>query len=190
VRVQPVPDKNWDVRPHDKFVREEEHFQLGNISRRVNLIKVILNTELQADPDAVGAKSQLVHHSDEVGNPDALLAKPLLDCLPIIAFVPGEQDAYTMETMMDIQSFVTMLKVGGFAPAAQARLARRSGPVTRAVAREKKLPTGCRTGPPPIVAPIEGPAGPGPQDRAQEEQRCDSSAFSPTSPTPRRPPPS
>jgi len=116
VRVQPVPDKNWDVRPHDKFVREEEHFQLGNISRRVNLIKVILNTELQADPDAVGAKSQLVHHSDEVGNPDALLAKPLLDCLPIIAFVPGEQDAYTMETMMDIQSFVTMLKVGGFAP--------------------------------------------------------------------------
>jgi hypothetical protein len=113
----PTPaDRNWDVRPQDKWKREEEHYQLGNISRRVNLIKVILNTELQADPGAIGAKSQLVHHSDEVGNPDALLAKPLLDCLPIIAFVPGEQEAYAIETMVDLRGFVGMLRGGGFTP--------------------------------------------------------------------------
>jgi hypothetical protein len=116
-KISNFPDKNWDTRPQDQYLKQDEHYQLGNISRRVNLIKVMLNTMLQADgSEAVGAKSQLVHHSDEVGNPDALLAKPLIDCLPIIGFIPGEQEAFTMETMLDLRTFIDLTRDGGFSP--------------------------------------------------------------------------
>jgi hypothetical protein len=110
-------ENNWDIRPKDRYIRADEHYQLGNISRRVNLIKIMLNTALQArGSGAVGASSQLVHHSDEVGNPDAVLAKPLLECLPIIGFLPGDHAAYTMETIADLKTFVAASGARGFTP--------------------------------------------------------------------------
>ena len=66
---------------------KKEHFQLGNITRRINLVKVMLNTRLQ---DGKLSTGQAVHHSDEAGNPNQQLQKSLNDSMPVIAFVPSK----------------------------------------------------------------------------------------------------
>jgi hypothetical protein len=78
-------EENWDARPVSQG--HKEHWLLGNVTPRINLVKVMLNTMLQADT-AIPAFGQCVHHSDEVGNPNMELKKSLTESMPIIAFVP------------------------------------------------------------------------------------------------------
>lgn len=90
-----------------------EHFQMGSISRRLNMIKVLLNSELQSEKCAGYTGGQLVHHSDEVGNPIPHLAKELHQCMPLIAFVP-KIGIFGVETLTDFISFVWMSRGLGY----------------------------------------------------------------------------
>ena len=65
---------------------EFQHFKLGNISPRLEMIKVLLNTALIGGGGFPGGN--LVHHSDEVGNPSPGLRKSLQQSFPLLAFVP------------------------------------------------------------------------------------------------------
>jgi hypothetical protein len=80
-------EENWDARPVS--VGKKEHWLLGNATQRINLVKVMLNTRLQADT-AIPTFGQCVHHSDEVGNPNMELKKSLTESMPVIAFVPKQ----------------------------------------------------------------------------------------------------
>jgi hypothetical protein len=89
-RVGAKPPAAWDQRYVEQFAGEArmQHYLTGNSTRRINLIKVLLNSSLQvADQLRCGA---LVHHSDEVGNPSKL-SKNLQECFPLIAFLPGKK---------------------------------------------------------------------------------------------------
>jgi hypothetical protein len=97
-------DRDWDQRaitPGATGQAAQQHYLLGNISRRINFIKVFLNSQLQA-AGAFPTTGQLLHHSDEVGNPGGL-AKPLQECFPILAFMGS--DVLGLESIADLRSF-------------------------------------------------------------------------------------
>jgi hypothetical protein len=78
---------SFDARPQDRR-GQMESFLVGNISTRLNIVKVRLNTLLQFEGGGGFQGGQCVHHSDEIGNPNVLLQKDLAECLPMIAFSP------------------------------------------------------------------------------------------------------
>jgi hypothetical protein len=103
-------DTDWDERRIESG--EQEHFMLGNITRRINLVKVMLNTALQVSTD-IKAFGQCVHHSDEAGNPGAL-QKTLDKSMPVIAFIPGI-DPVGVERIGDLQALCMLAKMRGYA---------------------------------------------------------------------------
>jgi hypothetical protein len=109
----PEADGTWDQREIPVGMpgnAAREHWQLGNISRRIKLIKVMLNSRILA-AGHFPTIGQLVHHSDEVGNPGGL-ARPLRECFPIIAFMG--LDVYGLETTQDLREFALRARAQGF----------------------------------------------------------------------------
>jgi len=107
-----------DARPLDR-AGGKEHFQLGNISNRVKVVKTLLNTQLQFRFGADFKGGQCVHHSDEVGNPNPALQKTLDKSMPVVAFVPTSggivlRTPWGISTVVDFYSFAVKCYVGGF----------------------------------------------------------------------------
>lgn len=100
-RVDAVDPRGADVR-HVTLGRGQ-HFMLGNITQRIAAVKDVLNAELRGAGAFRGG--DLVHHSDEVGNPGGL-AKPLRECLPVIGFIPRQPQAWGLENLADLRQFV------------------------------------------------------------------------------------
>jgi hypothetical protein len=69
-----------------------QDYRLGNISGRLRMIKVALNTGLIAKGAYKGGN--LVHHSDEIGNPSPGLRKTLIESLPLLSFFPRDRWAH------------------------------------------------------------------------------------------------
>ena len=116
-RVGAKPPVAWDQRYVKQFAGEArmQHYLTGNSTRRINLIKVLLNSRLQvADQLRCGA---VVHHSDEVGNPSKL-AKNLQECFPLIAFLPfhGADGVVALENEQDFREFLALCKNEGIVP--------------------------------------------------------------------------
>lgn len=98
----PIPSKDtfrmrndYDVRIVDQYAAEQpgttiahtyQHYKLGNITPRLQLVKVLLNTALIGGSGYPGGN--LVHHSDEIGNPSPGLRKSLDESFPILCFLP------------------------------------------------------------------------------------------------------
>jgi hypothetical protein len=72
--------------PDDRNAHYQQHYRLGNITPRLNMIKVHLDTALISRGAYPGGN--LVHHSDEIGNPSPGLKKTLGESFPLLAFVP------------------------------------------------------------------------------------------------------
>jgi len=96
-RLDPFAGRNWDVRiveryrqmnPESAKPHFQQHYRLGNITGRLNMIKVLLNTAFIGKGGFPGGN--LVHHSDEVGNPSPGLKKTLIESFPLLAFVPRD----------------------------------------------------------------------------------------------------
>jgi hypothetical protein len=62
-----------------------EHHRFGDVSARTMNAKVLLNTALQGGGFQGG---NAIHHNDEAGN-FALAKGTLMDCMPLIGFLPG-----------------------------------------------------------------------------------------------------
>lgn len=102
--------QNPDARFVDKFKGKEkqhhhQHYLLGNITPRINLIKVLLNTALQHGDSGKYTGGQMVHHSDEIGNPSPGLVKQLHECFPILAFTPGSRMVQLLQNEQDFIRF-------------------------------------------------------------------------------------
>jgi hypothetical protein len=74
-----------------------EHHRFGDVSARVMFVKTCINTEIQRKG------GNAVHHNDEAGN--KALARPLIECFPLIAFVPEEGIAL-IEDLADFNDLV------------------------------------------------------------------------------------
>ncbi|HEY2856360.1 MAG TPA: anthrax toxin-like adenylyl cyclase domain-containing protein [Gemmatimonadaceae bacterium] len=100
-RVQPrgidqraVPGSERFVLPLGDFARHGDP-DLGNITTRVREVKNRLNMALRAAGYAGG---DAVHHGDEVGRPKVTEVE-----LEVIAFVPGDRNAYFIKTLGDLK---------------------------------------------------------------------------------------
>ncbi|MDB5870607.1 MAG: hypothetical protein JWQ07_49 [Ramlibacter sp.] len=117
--VQASRNSDWDHRFVDRFRGSEnahhhQHYQLGNITRRINLIKTQLNTTLQSVGGYTGGA--LVHHSDEVGNPSPGLKKTLLESMPLLAFIPGSPQVFGVENTLDFKNLVRIGQAADLVP--------------------------------------------------------------------------
>jgi hypothetical protein len=81
-----IVDRVREESPLKRDAHEYQHYKLGNISPRLEMIKVLLNSALIGGGGFPGGN--LVHHSDEVGNPSPGLRKSLQQSFPLLAFVP------------------------------------------------------------------------------------------------------
>lgn len=110
---------DWDRRFVSQFsgpnAHHHQHYQLGNITRRINLVKVMLNTALQSGDSAKYTGGMMVHHSDEVGNPSPGLRKSLDESFPLLAFRPGA-GALALENQTDFVTFARGCQAAGIAP--------------------------------------------------------------------------
>jgi hypothetical protein len=123
--------RNWDVRIVDRFREDHpddatphfhQHFQLGNITMRLNMMKVLLNTALIGNGGFSGGN--LVHHSDEVGNPSPGLKKSLLESFPILAFVPKDSwrkgdlksPGVCVRNPPEFRTLIDICRTGGIVP--------------------------------------------------------------------------
>lgn len=71
--------------PGGQGAHHYQHYRYGNMTDRLQTMKVWLNGALIA----AGGHGNLVHHSDEVGNPSPGLRKTLFESLPLLAFIPS-----------------------------------------------------------------------------------------------------
>lgn len=122
--------KGWDVRIVDRFKQLSpaaptphfhQHFQLGNITARLNMMKVLLNTAFIGNGGFTGGN--LVHHSDEVGNPSPGLKKSLLESFPLLGFVPrvswGREltsPGVCVRNPPEFRELIDICRAGGIAP--------------------------------------------------------------------------
>lgn len=88
-----VGSQPWDQRTVSAVGNREnahhyQHYQLGNITRRIRLIKVMLNSALQSGDSGKYTGGMMVHHSDEIGNPSPGLRKTLDESFPLLTFIP------------------------------------------------------------------------------------------------------
>lgn len=102
-RVQPrgidqraVPGSERFVLPLADFARYGDP-ELGNITSRVRDVKNRLNMALRAAGYLGG---DAVHHGDEAGRPKVTEVE-----LEVIAFVPGDSNAYFVKTLGDLKDF-------------------------------------------------------------------------------------
>ena len=95
-----VPGSERFVMPISAFSRpgNEELRELGNITARVREVKDALNAALRANAGYTGGEA--VHHGDEVGRPRVTEVE-----LEVIAFVPGDPNAFFMKTLEDLKQF-------------------------------------------------------------------------------------
>lgn len=112
-KFEASPD--WDERTVSAFRGREnahhyQHYQLGNITRRIRLVKVMLNTVLQSGDSGKYTGGMMVHHSDEIGNPSPGLRKSLDESFPLIAFIP-RCVPHGLRNKPEFKEFVT--KCGG-----------------------------------------------------------------------------
>lgn len=75
-------DKRWT-----KMAKGKEHFWMGNINQRLQMVAHSLNDALRIKGGYLGGNA--VFHSDEAGNPVKDLQKKLEDSFPVIVFVPN-----------------------------------------------------------------------------------------------------
>jgi hypothetical protein len=99
-----------------------QHSNSGNVTPRINEVRAQLNALIQP---IFGNPGDQLHHSDEVGNPGGL-AKPLAECLPIIAFVPPGENLlidghdvsrggiFGMATMPELTVFAHAVQAAGY----------------------------------------------------------------------------
>lgn len=80
-----VVDRARAEMPGNRLAHHNQHYRLGNITRRLETMKVWLNTALVG----AGAHGNMVHHSDEVGNPSPGLRKTLTESMPLLCFLPN-----------------------------------------------------------------------------------------------------
>lgn len=91
-----------------------QNYQLGNITQRINTVKILLNSSLQSAGGYTGG--MMVHHSDEVGNPTQGLRKSLVESMPLIAFMPGQVDPWGIQNTMDFKTLVLQSMNRGYYP--------------------------------------------------------------------------
>jgi hypothetical protein len=85
---------------------EDKH--LGNMTERIRQIRDLLNTAILRAGYLGG---NMVHHSDEGGRPFVSDVD-----LPVFAVVPGEREAYGIESVEDLRQFISVT-LQGYAPA-------------------------------------------------------------------------
>lgn len=115
-------DEYRQQNPNDTNAHFQQHYRLGNISPRLNMIKVNLNTALISKGAYPGGN--LVHHSDEIGNPSPGLRKSLDESFPLLAFVPrgrcspatGADTPVCALNTNDFRTLVTNCRAAGIAP--------------------------------------------------------------------------
>jgi hypothetical protein len=85
---------------------EDPH--LGNITPRIKQIRDALNTAIQRRGYTGG---NMVHHSDEGG-------RPFVDDidLPVFAVVPGQSEAFGIESVEDLRQFISVSLGAAYAP--------------------------------------------------------------------------
>lgn len=90
-----------------------EHHRFGDVSARILNTKVLLNTALQTVGGYKGGNA--IHHNDEAGN-FALAKGSLIDCMPLIAFLPGTQGYRTVliENLADFKELVIFAREYNF----------------------------------------------------------------------------
>jgi hypothetical protein len=136
--LERAQNREWDVRTVDQFraanpenelAHHYQHYRLGNITGRLNMIKVLLNTALIAGTmnnggGAAYSGGNLIHHSDEIGNPSPGLRKSLDESFPILAFLPRSswkmagvsQSGMCLRNVSDFAVFVDMCRRTGIVP--------------------------------------------------------------------------
>lgn len=87
-----------------------EHHRFGDVSGRVMAVKTMLNTALMSRGGYQGGNA--IHHNDEAGN-FALAKGTLVDCLPLIGFVPGVRTVL-VDTLPDFKELVLYAREKGF----------------------------------------------------------------------------
>ncbi|HEY4218673.1 MAG TPA: anthrax toxin-like adenylyl cyclase domain-containing protein [Gemmatimonadaceae bacterium] len=131
-KLDPFAARNqWDKRVVD-MVKEasprlrtphfHQHYKLGNITARLNMMKVLLNTAFIANGGFTGGN--LVHHSDEVGNPSPDLKKTIVESFPILAFVPQaswrsgsmRSPGACLRDVTDFRNLANICRAGGIIP--------------------------------------------------------------------------
>jgi hypothetical protein len=73
-----------------------EHYKHGDVSGRIMMIKVALNS-------AIGVSGNAVHHNDEAGN-EFLAKANLQECMPVICFLPNRL-VRTLQDPADFKAF-------------------------------------------------------------------------------------
>jgi hypothetical protein len=117
-----IVDRYKELSPRDATPHFHQHYKLGNITARLNMMKVLLNTAFIANGGFSGGN--LVHHSDEVGNPSPDLKKSLVESFPILAFVPTESwrggtwrsPGVCLRDATDFRNLVDICRTGGIVP--------------------------------------------------------------------------
>jgi hypothetical protein len=84
-----IVDRYREQNPETEIAHHFQHYKLGNITGRLNMVKVLLNTALIGKSKYTGGN--LIHHSDEIGNPSPGLQKTLSESFPILAFLPSDK---------------------------------------------------------------------------------------------------
>lgn len=87
-----------------------EHHRFGDVSARVMHIKTMLNSALQGGAGYSGGNA--IHHNDEAGN-FALAKGTLLDCLPLIGFLPTGSTVL-IEDLKDFKELVLWARDKGY----------------------------------------------------------------------------
>lgn len=124
-------NKHWDIRyvdavkviaPGIKHAHHHQHHRLGNITGRLNMVKVLLNTAFIGLAGSDYPGGNLVHHSDEIGNPSPGLKKSLKESMPILAFLPDSSwgrraaEPILIEGEADFKEFVGFCRSTGIKP--------------------------------------------------------------------------
>ena len=87
---------------------QREHHRFGDVSARIMNTKALLNTAIQS----VYRGGNAIHHNDEAGN-FALAKGTLVDCLPLIGFMPGSKTVL-VEDLADFKELVLDARAKNF----------------------------------------------------------------------------
>ena len=106
---------------------------------RLRMLRDELNREIKREGYAGG---NMVHHSDEAGRPFVRDVD-----LPVIVWVPGQDQCYALQELGDLRQFVkTIVEPGGYAPTFNpgwmSELALGGGAISANALRQRKLAMG------------------------------------------------
>ncbi len=119
-----IVDRYRELNPTTTTAHHKQHYKLGNITARLETIKVLLNTAFIGGGGFPGGN--LVHHSDEVGNPSPGLKKTLLESFPLLGFMPRHTwrqaqprfltPGFCIKNTLDFSNVVRLCRASGIAP--------------------------------------------------------------------------